>query len=218
MSQPNTEGRYGQAGLGASASQFNALQFLIQQALAGRNTATLVRVVAVTNAGILEPVGFIDVLPLVNHLDGQKNAVLRAVVHDLPYFRLQGGANAVILDPQVGDIGLAVFADRDISAVKASRGPANPGSSRRADLADGLYLGGFLNAVPVQVVRFAADGIHVTSPTAVHIAAPAITSAGEWTHTGTLTASVDVVADGVSLKTHAHGGITPGGASTAGPD
>ena len=217
MSQPNTEGRYGVADAAAGGSQYNALMFLIRQALAGHNTATLVQVKAVTNSGGLEAVGFVDVLPLVNQLDGQKNAVPHAVVYNLPYFRLQGGANAVILDPQVGDIGMAVFADRDISAVKASKAQANPGSMRRTSYADGLYMGGFLNGVPAQVVRFSADGIHVTSPTAVHIVAPVITSAGDWTHTGTITASVDVVADGVSLKTHTHGGVVPGGASTSAP-
>lgn len=203
--------------MGAGASEFNALSFLVNQILNSRNVAALVQVKAVTNNGGLSPAGFVDVLPLVNQLDGAGNKTPHGIVHSLPYFRLQGGTNAVILDPQVGDIGVAVFADRDISAVKASRAPANPGSMRRADLADGLYLGGFLNGTPSQVVRFAADGVHVTSPTAVHIVAPVINSAGAWAHAGTIVATGDVVGGGISLDGHMHTGITPGGANTGGP-
>ena len=214
----NSQGRSGQADLDAVASEFGALSFLINQTMNGRNFAQLVKIMAVVNKGELTPAGFVDVMPLVNQLDGQDSAVPHGVIYNLPYFRVQGGANAIIIDPQVGDIGLAVFADRDISAVKASKAQANPGSMRRGSYADGLYLGGFLNAAPAQVVRFAADGIHITSPTAVHIVAPAIKSEGDWRHTGKITASVDVIADGVSLKTHTHGGVAPGSASTAEPD
>ena len=214
----NSQGRSGQADLDAVASEFGALSFLINQTMSGRNFAQLVKIIKVVNAGELTATGFVDVMPLVNQLDGQDNAVPHGVIYNLPYFRVQGGANAVIIDPQVSDIGLAVFADRDISAVKASKAQANPGSMRRGSYADGLYLGGFLNGTPSQVVRFAADGIHVTSPTAVHIVAPVINSDGDWRHTGTITASVDVIAGGVSGKTHTHGGVSPGGSSTAEPD
>ncbi|KML48199.1 hypothetical protein VL15_30575 [Burkholderia cepacia] len=134
----------------------------------------LVEVKAVTNAGSVSPVGFVDVLPLVNQLDGSDNAMPHGVIHNLPYFRLQGGANAVIIDPQVGDIGLAVIEDRDISSVKANRGPANPGSKRIFDMADGLYIGGFLNGAPSQYVQFSAAGISVVSPTKVTLQAPLV--------------------------------------------
>ena len=214
----NSQGRSGQADLDAVASEFGALSFLINQTMNGRNFVQLVKIIKVVNAGELTATGFVDVMPLVNQLDGQDNAVPHGVIYNLPYFRVQGGANAVIIDPQVSDIGLAVFADRDISAVKASKAQANPGSMRRGSYADGLYLGGFLNGAPSQVVRFASDGIHVTSPTAVHIVAPAITSAGDWQHDGDITATGDVTADGVSLKTHTHGGVTAGADDSGGPN
>ncbi len=44
-----------------------------------------------------------------------------------------------------------------------------------------------------------------------------ITSAGSWTHTGTLTASDDVVASGKSLKTHLHSGVQPGTGQSGAP-
>jgi len=67
-----------------------------------------------------------------------------------------------------------VFASRDISAVKSSKGQANPGSWRSHDMADGLYVGGLLNGTPVQYVQFTAGGINVVSPSKVTVQAPNI--------------------------------------------
>jgi hypothetical protein len=209
-------------------SDFNAQSFLINQILNTRNIATLVQIKAVTNAGGVSPVGFVDVLPLVNQLDGDGNAWPHGVVHNLPYFRLQGGANAVILDPQVGDIGMAVFADRDISSVKAKKGQANPSSARRSDFADGMYVGGFLNGTPVQYVQFTPTGINVVSPTAITIKAPAITLDGAVTATSTINAATSVTAPLVTGSTnvvfgsksgigHVHSGVQTGPGNTGAP-
>lgn len=171
MTQDN-DGYQGHESPESSGSKFNAISFVINQIMNGRNVATLVQVKSVTNAGELSAVGFVDVLPLVNQLDGDENAVPHGVVHGLPYYRMQGGANAIILDPQVGDIGMAVFADRDISSVKANKGQANPGSMRRASMSDGMYVGGFLNGTPTQYVQFNEAGIRIHSPTQVKLDAP----------------------------------------------
>lgn len=167
-------GYRGPADATSGGSPFNENLFLIRQVLAGISTAKLVQIVAVTNAGGVSPVGFVDVLPLVNQLDGNNNAVPHGVVHNLPYFRLQGGTDAVILDPKVGDIGAAIFSDRDISAVKSSKAQANPGSKRQFDMADGLYIGGYLNGVPQQYVRFSGAGISVVSPSKITLRAPLV--------------------------------------------
>jgi len=170
----NDLGYRGAADATSGGSPFNEQLFLIRQVLAEISTAKLVEVIAVTNAGDLSPVGFVDVRPLVNQLDGSDNAVPHGTVYNLPYFRLQGGTDAVILDPKQGDIGLAVIADRDISAVKSTKAQANPGSKRKFDAADGLYIGGFLNGVPQQYVRFSAAGIGIVSPTKITLTAPLV--------------------------------------------
>lgn len=139
------------------ATRFNATSFMITQMLGLINTATLVQVQACTNTSAVAAVGTVDVLPLLNLLDGQGNSSPPAQIFKLPYFRLQGGKNAIIDDPVKGDIGLAVFAQRDISAVKRTKKQANPASPRRFALSDGLYLGGFLNTTPTQWFRFIND-------------------------------------------------------------
>lgn len=169
-----TDTARGRQGPGDGGSEFNAIAFMIQQFIGRISTATLVKIVSVTNTGGVSPVGYVDVQPLVNQLDGSNNAVPHGIVHNVPYFRLQGGANAVIIDPEAGDIGLAVFADRDISSVAANKNQANPGSFRRFSMADALYVGGFLNGAPSQYVEFSAAGIKLHSPTRITLDAPDI--------------------------------------------
>ena len=153
---------------------YNNLLFVIQQALAKVQTATLVQVQACSNDGGVSPVGTVDVLILVNQINSQGVPTPHVTMYSLPYLRFQGGANAVIMDPQPGDIGIAVFASRDITNVKSTKAQANPGSYRTHDFSDGLYLGGVLNGVPSQYLRFTAEGITFLSPTAITITAPAI--------------------------------------------
>lgn len=174
MESNNQNGYYGQRQAEDANNEYNALLFTVNQILANYSHAALVKVQAVTSAGELAPAGRVDVLPLVNQLDGQGNAVPHGVVNNMIYLRLQGGGNAIIMDPVVNDIGLALFADRDISAVVETGAQANPGSMRRSDMADGIYLGGVLNAIPEQFVRFSAEGIAIVSPTAISMSAPAI--------------------------------------------
>lgn len=159
-------------GPATAASEFNGLTFLVESILARVSTATLVKVVSCTNDGGLSAVGFVDIKPLVKQVDGAGRSIRHATIFRCPYLRVQGGANAIIVDPQVGDIGIAVFADRDISSASKTKDEANPGSARRFSMADGLYLGGVLNGVPAQYVRFSADGIEVHSPDQVKITAP----------------------------------------------
>lgn len=156
-------------------SDFNAQSFLVWSILNQISTCKLVKVIAVTNAGGVSPVGMVDVKPLVMMRDGQGQAVDHDVLYKCPYFRIQGGSNAVILDPQIGDIGIMVFADNDISVVTKTKKEALPGSFRKFDMSDGLYIGGVLNGTPSQYVQFSTAGITVTSPVAVTVNAPNVT-------------------------------------------
>jgi len=155
--------------------EFNNLIFMVQQTLAKMQTATLVRIEACTNSGGLSPVGYVDITPLVNQLDGQGNPTPHVTIYNVPYLRVQGGGNAIITDPQKGDIGIAVFASRDISKVKVTKKQGNPGSFRQYNFADGMYIGGALNGTPTQYIQFSSAGIRIHSPTKVKIDAPTIT-------------------------------------------
>lgn len=225
---------------------FNNIAFLAQQALSKMQTATLVRIEACTNSGGVSPVGFVDVTPLVNQIDAQGNPTPHVTIHNVPYLRVQGGANAVIIDPEPGDIGVCVFASRDISKIKSTKAQSNPGSFRQYSFSDGLYLGGMLNGTPEQYVQFSAAGIVMHSPDKITLEAPVVqidagtsvtvntptftvngatvlngavsqTGGGAATFSGSVSAAGDVTGNGVSVHNHVHGGVQTGTGTTGTP-
>lgn len=169
----------GQQNPGTLGTEYNVLVFVISQLLAQVQTCTLVKVISCTNDGGLSTVGRVVVQPMIFQTSSLQIEP-HGEISDVPYFRLQGGANAVILDPEPNDLGICVFASRDIANVKAdpqgaiANGGATPGSQGQFDWADGLYLGGVLNGLPQQYVRFAAGLVEVVSPTKIRLAAPTV--------------------------------------------
>lgn len=203
-----------------AANAVSATNYAIAQALNRMQTATIVRVEKCTRAGEVAEVGFVDVTPMVSQMDAFAREVPHAVIHNLPYVRMQGGKNAVIIDPQPGDLGIAVFASRDISRIKTDRKPAPPASWRSYNWADGMYIGGLLNGVPEQYVRFHGNGIEILSPKNVTLDAPSVevkcktlsvTASNSVTFdtpevkmTGKLTVQQDATAEGISVAHHTH--------------
>jgi GpV Apex motif len=205
----------------SGATEIQALRFLILQRLLKVQTITVVRVVAV-NPGAVGPVGTVDVLPLVGQIDGAGNVIPHQTIFTRPYVRLQGGVNAVILDPVVGDLGVCLFCSRDISAVITAKAPSPPSSRRLFDYADGIYLGGVLNGTPSNYVQFASDGtIKVVSTVAIDLQAPAvnITTTGNTNINGAIISPAGEVTDalGKVLGTHLHSGVQSGGGNTGPP-
>jgi hypothetical protein len=219
----------------SSSGDYNSLLFAIQGALAKLNTATLCQVQSCTNDGGLAPFGFVDVLPLVNQLDGNGNPTPHVTLYNIPYLRLQGGSSALILDPVAGDLGILMCCSRDISKIKSTQQQANPGSNRKFSLSDGLYLGGLLNAAPSQYVQFASSGITIVSPQTITLQAANIVlngavaqsngnvtidgalaqSGGDVTMAQKLTVTEDVIGAGISLQNHTH--ISAASGSPTGP-
>ena len=179
---------------------YSRLEFMVSQ-LAGRMaTVTICEVMAVYS-----DMQMVDVKPLVQQMTGGGLAVSHGNIHNVPYVRLQGGVCAVILDPVVGDKGIALFASHDISKVKNTRAEALPGSRRRFDWADALYVGGILNGTPTSYVQFDANGdIHLKPAATVYVA-------------GAIEATGDVMANGISLTQHKHSGVATGGSETGVP-
>lgn len=219
----------GQQQLTSAASAANVRRFEIQQLIGQVYTIEPVEVLESTSSGELAIAGSVVIRLLTNQVAGDGTSMPHGPIYEIPYIRIQGGTTAFIIDPQPGDRGVAMIARSDISAVKAARGQANPGSFRRFNLSDSIYLGGLLNAQPTQYVRASADGLELVSPTLVRIQAPtielqgavdqsggAVTVATDITAQGTITGVTDVIAATVSGKTHAHTGVTTGG-GTSGP-
>jgi hypothetical protein len=217
---------FGQQTPGTNADESNAIIFLFQRLLSRIRTLDLVKVISCTNAGGVSPVGTVNVQVLVNQMTGERQSVPHGTIYSVPYLRIQGGAHAVILDPQAGDIGLCGFCSRDISSVKASKAAANPGSYRMFDWADGVYIFGCLNGTPTQYVQFVAGGMNLVSPTEITLQAPNVTVNASTALTvtsptagfsGAVTATDDVTGQTKSLHNHTHGGVTTGSGTTGPP-
>lgn len=170
MGTPNQDSYLGAADAGDLSSDYNAREFVIQQALAQISTATLVKIVKAPYdkngnkiaPGTAGPIGFVDVQPLVNQLDGYGQATPHGKVFRLSYMRYQSGNGAFITDPVVGDVGKFVIADRDTSVVRATGAQANPGSRRKFDKADGTFIGCTIGGKPSQFFSFLEKGFNVT--------------------------------------------------------
>ncbi len=165
------------------ASEYNSLLFVIKQVLGRANVAALCKVLAVSGGGV-GTMGYVTLQPLLNQVDGNGDAIPSGTLNNVPYFRMQSGANAIIIDPQVGDVGVAIFSDKDLSAIKLSYNNgsiaqvleygANPNSNRRFDAADGLFFGGFFNEAPTDYIQFLNGIINLVATNQMNVTVPTL--------------------------------------------
>ena len=194
----------GIADIYAKETPYNQLSFMIRTMINSINTAIPVKVTEVMAGS--GSVGYVKAVPLVNDMDAQGNAVDVAVIPSLPYFRLQGGKVAVITDPVVGDIGVAVFCQKDCSNVVAGTDkPVQAGSFRKFSMSDGWYIGGFLNQAPETFLQLNQDGTAV------------LTANGGVTINGDVTINGELKAKGITYSTHVHSGVQTGSGNTGRP-
>lgn len=229
---------FGQQDVSSDANDTNAIAFAFEILMSEIQTGTLVKVISCTNDGGLAPVGRVTVQPLVNQMSGKRTATPHGPIYNCVYSRLTGGANAVIMDPEPGDKGFMGFCSRDVSAVIAGNGaPANPGSFRKFDWADGVLIGWIpLGVTPTQYIRFlqAGAGIEVVSPVKITLRAPTVEIdastqlvvnspdsefSGNITADGTIYGKIDVTfgPDATSGNTHEHPTAAPGAPSPPTP-
>lgn len=203
------------------ATEINAVSFLVRGMLARLNVMKPVQVVAVhPGDGSPPAAGTVDVQLLISQVDGIGNAVQGSagVVYRLPYFRLQGGPWAVVIDPAADDYGIIICADRDISKIPptiASDGsfPVVPGSFRRNDLSDGIFFPcPFTSDVPDATAWFRDDGtLRITDGegNVLETSSSGFALTGNVAVTGNITATGSIQAghgtpDSVGLQTHTH--------------
>ena len=237
----------GQRGYFTEAGEYNRLRFVIEQVVREMlNTAALVRVDAVEGGGVA-PAGTVAATPLVAQTDAQGNTLPMVPIPRLPFFRYQAGKAAIILDPVAGDQGLAVFLKKDSSTVGVGTAePQRPGSFREFDQSDGVVIGGVQNQAPTVWIEIKQDetitihapagvrietdaSIDMSAGVSVNVTAPQIALNGALTMqsatggattatlSGTMNATQDVTASGISLNSHTHGGVDPGNGSSGGP-
>ena len=164
--------------LNSGASEFNAISFLVEQAIKGMvNTAIPVRVDSCTKPGVGGAAGYGSATPLVMQRGADGKSLAPVSMPQLPYYRVQAGTAAVVLDPQPGDIGLAVFSQQDASNVKEGTSePVQAGSFRCFDMSDGFFVSCHYGQTPTTYIHLDPETGEVTvkAPTKITLDAPTI--------------------------------------------
>lgn len=181
--------------------------------LRGKSFIEIVRVEAISGQTV-------DLMPLVTQRDMTGAAVENSVVYGAQVWRLQRGASAVIMNPVVGDIGVALYCDRDSDNARTNKTTGAPTSGRNHSKTDGIYLGGLLNHDPTQYVEFADNQINVVAPVKLYVDSPlahftgSITVAGNITdNSETQSASVKTLRDAYDGHVHPVSGVESGGST-----
>lgn len=203
-----------------TSSDYNSLNFAIWQQLVQVNTLELAVVVAVNEDNSL------DVRPLLNALTPDNEAVESNVIYNVPYLRFQAGGNALKIKPQVGDMGLIGYCQRDISGVISSKQQANPQSNRKFSNSDAVYICSVANLAAEPSRYFEINDNQITingdvplvvNASAMTVNASAMTVNADMTVNGDITASGDLTAGTISLINHKQPGVTPGDGVTGAP-
>ena len=234
-------------GVYAGNSDYNAVNQQIEARIQRLETMFLGRVDSCQSSGVAGS-KTVGATPMSQMIDGNGNAYASPSYPALPHYRIQQGTAAIIMDPRPGDIGVFICSKRDISNVSQGKQPGPPGSTRSFSPSDAVMVGSIHTQVPTYYIDFtdqdkilihAPAGVTIESDTAVTVKAPQVTiDAAETTikgHVtvegglnvaggsgaavdGSLTTTGDVTADGISLTSHTHSGVTPGGGNTGGPN
>lgn len=201
----------------AQTSDAENLSYVFKKLLSGAFFIELVQVTAIRGSA---PNLVVDVIPLVTRTDPSGATIQNSEIFNVPVFRLQRGASAVIMNPVAGDIGMIAICDRDNSIARANRKQSVPGSKRTHSKSDALYLGGFLNAQPTQYIEFADNKINIVAPNGVNITTPDmyvsgnIRAGGDITdNVGTQSASLKTLRDNYDQHKHPVPGVQTGGST-----
>lgn len=222
----------------ASSNPLNSMEFFIRSLISQVVSTSLpVVVTAVERKGEEAGAGYVTVKPLLQPRNNSGDGLEVTTIPKLPYFRLQHGKAAIICDPKVGDIGLAVVAKHDISNINGSTTPKVPATYRKFDPSDSFYIGGFWGKAPEVFIHLEDEGtIKIKAPTKITIESPEcevnasasltvnsaqinlngpISGGGSGGADATFTG--DVNAKGISLTSHTHTGVQSGNSSTGAP-
>ncbi|MBF5091274.1 hypothetical protein F1640_14895 [Novosphingobium sp. NBM11] len=163
--------------LGYTQNDASQTAFIVRQIMNGMATSAPVKVMAVHSGDS----GYtVDVQVMVNQIDGKGNGIPHGTIHGLPVKTLRAGTCEIRIKPRVGDKGVVSFCHSDISVVKKTGAIGNPGSRRKFDWSDGIYLGSFhADGEATSVIEIGDDdNVLIKSPTVALQASDLVDIAG----------------------------------------
>ena len=161
----------------------------------------------------------VDIQPvLMSYFREQGVSTPRPIIRNVPFWTFRAGDTYISLPIKVGDTGLAIFCQRDISNWKASGGTVPLQSERVMDYNDAFYIpfmGSASQAIPgynpdfIEIVKIIAQNLQISQN---------VTVGGTIVSTGAITSSTAIgLADGTQLGTHVHSGVQRGNSNTDAP-
>ncbi|HDU4605131.1 TPA: hypothetical protein RFT49_003078 [Klebsiella aerogenes] len=181
-----------------SSCHGNAVLALIAEASKGNVFADIVIVKEVGN-------GSLTVLPLVSGTNASGGEIKNQSVYDIPFIQYQAGNSSVKMTPRIGDIGLVIACDKDITNVRKSKKGGPAPTQRQHSYSDAIYITAIasLNGEPTEFAEFTGNGITIKSPGEVDINGLKILANGKLQ-----------LVDGSIVDGHDHGGVESGGSRT----
>ena len=161
--------------------------------------------------------------------DGSIEAVQLPMLIHCPVIFPRGGGCSLTFPLKKGDECLVVFSARAIDFWWQSGGVQPPAETRMHDLSDGFVLPGpysqkqkISSPSTSEVVLRSDDGsasvaLNPSSHKITIVAPGDLDITGDVNIKGKVTVTQDVVASGISLNSHTHGGVSTGPNSTGGP-
>lgn len=148
------------------SSDFNILSFIIENVVRGMVNTALPVTVSAVDADNLK----VSVKPLIAQRDGENNSIAMPEIFDIPFFRYQAGTAALMITPQVDDIGVALFFQTDASGLqKGDNSVIPPRMLTPYPLFSAVYIGGIMQKEPETVIEITNDNITIKANKEVSI-------------------------------------------------
>lgn len=245
MSNINNDVKRGLMRDNTNTSEFNQLDFVLDQKLQNDVCTTWIGRVDSCKTKGADGSKTIDVTPLTAQATAEGDLLPMVSIPELPHTRLQHGIAAIIINPVPNDIVVMTTCKNDITNIKHdTKDPVPAGSYRKFSQSDSVQVGAIYTKAPTVYIELKQDNtIYVKAPKGYTLetdANVAITAAGNinikaggavnieagaglnvkgvQTNSSTLTANGEITAKGIKMSTHTHGGVKSGDSSTGAPN
>lgn len=172
------------------------------------------------------------VQPQIMMVTTENEKVRRAPVISIPVFQIGGGGVILNFNLNPGDLGWIKANDRDISLFMQSFKESAPNTFRKHSFEDALFFPDPMHLYTInsedaencvlqtldgsQRVAIWSNKVKITSNNEIVLDAPNIRITGDLSVDGDVIGDAD--GDTISLNTHTHGGVEPGGGNTGQPN
>lgn len=167
-----------------------------------------------------------QVQPLIKMITTSGELVSRANVASVPVFQFSGGGFVLNFPLNAGDYGWLKATDRDMSLFIQSFKESEPNTFRKHSFEDSVFFPDIMRGytIPSEDLENAvwqnySGSVRISLwPNKIKMTAPLIELETTTLDVlGTITAGVDVITNGISLKDHRHSGVQTGGGNTGTP-